>query len=71
MGGHEGRSRLLLVEAYCPTSGQWTSLLPMQTKCSGCAAVSMGGNLYVMGGHDGSRYLLSVEVYSPTAGKWS
>eukprot|EP00957_Ditylum_brightwellii_P039879 3019200-Ditylum_brightwellii.AAC.1 len=71
MGGKDGNNNLKSVEVYSPISGQWTSLPPMQTKRSGCATVSVGGQIYVMGGHDGKNNLASVEVYSLTSRKWT
>eukprot|EP00957_Ditylum_brightwellii_P138682 10570957-Ditylum_brightwellii.AAC.1 len=49
MGGYDRSSNLLHVKVFSPTSGQWTSLPPMQPKCLGCTAVSMGMQIYVMG----------------------
>eukprot|EP00957_Ditylum_brightwellii_P066625 5056548-Ditylum_brightwellii.AAC.1 len=43
----------------------------MHTRRGGCAAVSMGGQIYVMGGYDASNFLSSVEVYSLTSGQWT
>eukprot|EP00957_Ditylum_brightwellii_P053595 4060856-Ditylum_brightwellii.AAC.1 len=71
MGGKGRKSRLSSVEVYNPISGQWKSLPHMQTKRSGCAAVSLGEQIYIIGGSDGNSNLKSVEVYSPASRKWT
>eukprot|EP00957_Ditylum_brightwellii_P128638 9813051-Ditylum_brightwellii.AAC.1 len=52
---------------------EWTPLPPMKTKRTGCAAVSMGEQIYVMGGEgaSGSDALSSVEVFSPASNQWT
>eukprot|EP00957_Ditylum_brightwellii_P066278 5030609-Ditylum_brightwellii.AAC.1 len=72
IGGDDGCSFLKSVEVFDPISWDWSFLPPMNIERSDCAAVELGGKIYVIGGiDDESNELSSVEVFDPTSGKWS
>ena len=57
-------------EMYDPSAGQWRALPEMSVARSGCAAVCIEGNMYVVGGSDGGARHASVERYDPVASEW-
>jgi hypothetical protein len=63
-------SRLKSAEWYDGSTGQWRALPDMSVGRSGCAAVFVEGNVYVVGGHDGGSALRSAEVYDGSVGQW-
>ena len=69
-GQGNGSSYLKSAEMYDVSAGQWRALPDMSVARSGCAAVCIDGNVYVMGGYDGRSHLKSVEMYDPSAGQW-
>ena len=42
----------------------------MSVERDGCAAVCIGGKVYVAGGWDGNSYLKSAEMYDTSEGQW-
>jgi hypothetical protein len=74
VGGYSGTaldgSPLKSVELYDASAGQWRALPDMSVARSGCAAVCIDGNVYVMGGCNRGSYLKSAEMYDTSAGQW-
>ena len=71
VGGRDSAGySLKSVEVYDGPSGQWRALPEMSVRRSGCAAVCIEGNMYVMGGFDGGSFLKSAEMYDRSAGQW-
>jgi hypothetical protein len=62
-----------IVESYVPGHKEWRSEPCMTRVRAGCAAVSLGGKLWVMGGHDNRctlshskiRYLHAIQPVAP------
>ena len=73
VGGYSGTaldgSPLKSVELYEASAGQWRALPDMSVARSGCAAVCIDGNVYVVGGYDGGSDLKSAEMYDTSAGQ--
>eukprot|EP00957_Ditylum_brightwellii_P080760 6142496-Ditylum_brightwellii.AAC.1 len=59
VGGYDEGKCLAACKAYNPTTRQWSSIPSMQSEHRGCAAVEVGGTLYVMGGGNTSETILS------------
>jgi hypothetical protein len=66
-GMDDGGSNLKSVEMYDASAGLWQALPEMR---SGCAAVCVEGNVFVLGGYDGQSHVKSAEVYDTSAGQW-
>eukprot|EP00957_Ditylum_brightwellii_P154538 11761592-Ditylum_brightwellii.AAC.1 len=60
------------IEVFNTATGKWTSLPSMSIERFGCAAVGMGGNLYVIGGSDDlNNVLSSTEVFNTSTREWT
>ena len=57
-------------EVHDGPSGQWRALPEMSVARSGCVAVCIDGNVYVVGGYGGRSFLKSAEMYDRSAGQW-
>jgi hypothetical protein len=55
---------------YDRSAGQWRALPEMSVAPSGCAAVCIDGNVYVVGGKSGGAMHASVERYDPVANEF-
>jgi N-acetylneuraminic acid mutarotase len=69
-GMDDGGSNLKSAEMYDASAGQWQALPEMSMPRSGCAAVCVEGNVFVLGGYDGQSHVKSAEVYDTSAGQW-
>jgi N-acetylneuraminic acid mutarotase len=67
---HDSSNHLKSAEWYDASAGQWRDAPDMSGVRSGCAAVCIEGQLYVVGGYDGHDNLKSAEVYDASAGQW-
>ena len=66
-----GDSLLKSAEWYDRSTGKWWALPEMSVARSGCAAVGVEGDVYVVGGQgDGRAILKSAEMYSGSTGRW-
>jgi hypothetical protein len=69
--GDEGR-KLSSMERYDASSGQWSAVAAMNTRCNHVGICVIAGELYRSGGLDGNEGCLSsVEKYSPLSDSWS
>jgi N-acetylneuraminic acid mutarotase len=60
------------MEAYDPSTDQWTTLASMSTARSYFTAVTgRDGRIYAIGGWSGASYETDVEVYTPSTNTWS
>ena len=58
-------------EMYDTSAGQWRALPDMSLAKSGCAAMCIDGNVYVVGGKsDAATQVASMECYDPIASEW-
>lgn len=57
-------------ECYNHFRSVWEPLTPMPTARAGCAAVQLGGMIYVCGGRRGEVVLAKVERFDPRTERW-
>jgi N-acetylneuraminic acid mutarotase len=72
IGGGDMTAHLGLptVEAYDPTTDQWTTKADLPTPRHGLATSVVEGKIYTIGGFDGTNHA-TVEMYDPTTDTWT
>eukprot|EP00747_Dinoflagellata_sp_TGD_P001013 gnl/TRDRNA2_/TRDRNA2_101385_c0_seq1.p1 gnl/TRDRNA2_/TRDRNA2_101385_c0~~gnl/TRDRNA2_/TRDRNA2_101385_c0_seq1.p1 ORF type:complete len:417 (+),score=56.88 gnl/TRDRNA2_/TRDRNA2_101385_c0_seq1:123-1373(+) len=71
VGGEAGGATLSSVERFDPHRGSWVQSEPLRTPRSGCAAVVVGGRLYVIGGSSAhGEDLSAVDRFDPECEAW-
>ncbi|CAI6371838.1 unnamed protein product [Macrosiphum euphorbiae] len=71
VGGHDGVNVHRSVEAYRPSTGDWTTVAEINLCRRKTGVAVLGGLLYVVGGYDGHSVLDSVECYDPKTNRWA
>ena len=69
-GNAHGGSALRSAEMYDGSTREWRALPEMSVARRGCAAVCIGGNVYVVGGLNDGTYLKSAEMYDGSTRQW-
>jgi len=70
-GGQAERATLASAERYSEAFGCWEALPPMPTARSFCAAVAVGGKIFVFGGERDQRSAFAAaEAFDPALGEW-
>lgn len=71
VGGEAGGAALSLVERFDVRANAWSQSVPLEQPRSGCAAVSLGGQIYVVGGCNAEgEDLNTVERLDERRGVW-
>ena len=64
-------NNLSSAEVYDITTRQWTQLLQMKKKRSGCEATAIGNTIHIVGGKDQSNFHCSCEIFDTSTNTWS
>lgn len=59
------------MEAYDPSTNQWTVVQSLNIPRRGVGVAFIGGSIYAAGGHDGNTYLNSIEKYCKYSKEWT
>ncbi|CAJ0949245.1 unnamed protein product, partial [Mesorhabditis belari] len=58
------------VDAYDPTTMQWTSLSPLSQRRCRCGVALIDRHIYAVGGFNGAQRMKSVDVYDTVRNQW-
>lgn len=71
IGGWNGQVGIKQCDVLDPTTGQWSSIAPLQTGRYQAGVCAMDGLVFAAGGCDAWNCLSSVEVYDPQTDEWT